>query len=484
MPLINNSTGVQIHGGSFYEVSGDVNLESHQHLTIQDHWPHGAGLRPLAGSISALEDGWTESSSRELSGAGRNPHRGARQAPYAASSRPHLLRDSSNPVPSSSGQPRLGRVPSDAGSEFSRRYIATSSSLSIGPPPFSDSLSTHPLDYQHSSNTPHLGSCSTRPHQNHPTSVPSDWSRNDSLSDFEHGRQASDNRADSFGSESRYQGPLDRFQAESPPSTHGGIFITAENVNHNHHHGETGIHLLHRGVVLEALHDSAESFPQPRSHSETRAELLERISNWTKSTSSSPILWLHGAAGAGKSAIMRTVAQDLQDSERLGASFFFRRDHTTRGNAKGLIATLAYQLALNNPALKPHILQAVENDPSVVGRGMAVQLRKLILEPCRLLTDSGPQIMLIDGLDECEDPSVQLEILRLIGSIVNDHSLPLRFIIASRPEVYIREKLEESFHGLYDSINLEQSFEDVRTDVCATSEQMDRKEPQQNGGGG
>ncbi|KAJ7093801.1 hypothetical protein C8R44DRAFT_558405, partial [Mycena epipterygia] len=35
-------------------------------------------------------------------------------------------------------------------------------------------------------------------------------------------------------------------------------------------------------------------------------------------------------------------------------------------------------------------------------------------------------------------------------------------LIASRPEPHIREKFEEpSFHGLYDSVNVERSFEDV-----------------------
>jgi hypothetical protein len=55
------------------------------------------------------------------------------------------------------------------------------------------------------------------------------------------------------------------------PFTQGGTFFSANNVNtadiiHNHRHGETGIHILHRAVVLEALYDSADSFPQPKCH--------------------------------------------------------------------------------------------------------------------------------------------------------------------------------------------------------------------------
>ncbi|KAJ7668116.1 hypothetical protein B0H17DRAFT_908425, partial [Mycena rosella] len=103
-------------------------------------------------------------------------------------------------------------------------------------------------------------------------------------------------------------------------------------------------------------------------------------------------------------------------------------------------------------------------DPSIVGRDMNVQLRKLIVEPCRLPQCIAAPILLIDGLDECENGGAQLEILRLIVSTAHDSSIRLRFLIASRPEAHIRESFEEgSFPGLYDSVNIEQSFEDIHT---------------------
>ncbi|KAJ7690381.1 hypothetical protein B0H17DRAFT_905185, partial [Mycena rosella] len=108
--------------------------------------------------------------------------------------------------------------------------------------------------------------------------------------------------------------------------------------------------------------------------------------------------------------------------------------------------------------------RSAETDPSVIGRGVDVQLRSLIVEPCKLLRDPAPLILLIDGLDECEGVNIQQEILRLAASTAHDHSLRLRFLIASRPEVHIREKFEEPFfHGVYDSVNIRQSFEDIHT---------------------
>ncbi|KAJ6555333.1 hypothetical protein DFH09DRAFT_1318138 [Mycena vulgaris] len=74
MPLINNSTGLQIHGGIFYEVSGDVNLE--QHLTAIQEQKIVAGVGPPTSTTVALDDGWHEGSGRDLSGVVRDPHHG------------------------------------------------------------------------------------------------------------------------------------------------------------------------------------------------------------------------------------------------------------------------------------------------------------------------------------------------------------------------------------------------------------------------
>ncbi|KAJ7930620.1 hypothetical protein B0H13DRAFT_1595304, partial [Mycena leptocephala] len=247
-------------------------------------------------------------------------------------------------------------------------------------------------------------------------------------------------------------------------STQGGTFITAENVNHNLRYGESGINILHRAVALEALYDSADGFPQPRCHPETRTKMLDDLYEWaTSGNSVRPIRWLHGPAGAGKSAIMQTLCQRLQGTGHLGGAFFFEQGHSTRGNAKVLFATLAYQLALNNRHLKPLISQSIEDDPSIVGRDMDGQLHGLIIELCKSLRLSASPILLIDGLDKCDTHRAQVEILRLI-STVRQHPNTFRFLIASRPEAHIRDILEEPFfHSILESINVPQSFKDIRT---------------------
>ncbi|KAF8208094.1 hypothetical protein K438DRAFT_1754837 [Mycena galopus ATCC 62051] len=227
-----------------------------------------------------------------------------------------------------------------------------------------------------------------------------------------------------------------------------------------------GIDLLQNAAAAEALHDSAESFPQPKCHPETRTKMLKDLRRWCrKRNPASTIIWLYGPAGAGKSAIMQTLARKLQSAGRLGASFFFKRGHSTRSNGNTLFATIAYQLALEVPWLKAPISQVVEDNPSIISRSIANQLEKLICQPCHLPAGEiwDPVTIIVDGLDECEGQGMQEEILRAIRTYTAKYSLPLRFIIASRPESHIRELFTSPFYeGAYCPFNVEQSFEDVR----------------------
>ncbi|KAJ7861497.1 hypothetical protein B0H13DRAFT_2568072, partial [Mycena leptocephala] len=124
---------------------------------------------------------------------------------------------------------------------------------------------------------------------------------------------------------------------------------------------KTGIDILHHVVALEALYNSAASFPQPKCHPKTRAAILDDLYSWAiASESASSICWLYGPAGAGKSAIMQTLCRRLDRSDRLAGSYFFKRSHATRGNANMFFVTLAYQLAIRNTSLTDIVSNIVE----------------------------------------------------------------------------------------------------------------------------
>ncbi|KAF7328903.1 putative nwd2 protein [Mycena venus] len=360
--------------------------------------------------------------SRDSSGAARNPRRGmgSHETSFDLSGSPE-----ENP---SEGRTSFFRHPMLAVRKATRFLIfpraRNTVSTNRGIPP----SERHPVDNPVVRANPAVRDIATPPSHNH---------RSDS---------ASEDSLPSFGRP--HPAP------EPSRSFHAPTFITTETLNN--HHAEAGINILHRAVALEALYDSADSFPQPRCHPETRTAMLDILYKWAvQPDSARPIHWLYGPAGAGKSAIMQTLCQKLQTAGRIGGAFFFKRDHTTRGNARVLFSTLAYQLALNNHTLKSAISRSVERDPSAVGRSMGVQLHQLIIEPCRSLTNCPPLILLIDGLDECQDEDAQQSILHLIKSTV---------VVLRQPEAHIREIFKDaSFDGILDYMNVRQSFEDIRT---------------------
>ncbi|KAJ7489270.1 hypothetical protein FB451DRAFT_1390431 [Mycena latifolia] len=242
----------------------------------------------------------------------------------------------------------------------------------------------------------------------------------------------------------------------------GGTFISVGgNVNHIQRHGEAGLHILYRSAAGDASHDAGDRYPQPRCHPATRTEMLEDLYAWSSENDpESRVLWLHGPAGAGKSAIAQSFCQKLEFEGRLGGSLFFKRGHGSRGNASKLFPTLAYQLALAVPELKRVVARYVEDDPSIVDKSHSIQLQKLIIEPFQDTGLTRPFIIIIDGLDECEGQDIQQEILRSIGNSFQRSHLPLRFLVASRPEPHIGEVFRGPyFTGFHRPLNIQKSFE-------------------------
>ncbi|KAJ7089926.1 hypothetical protein C8R44DRAFT_957736, partial [Mycena epipterygia] len=165
----------------------------------------------------------------------------------------------------------------------------------------------------------------------------------------------------------------------------------------------------------------------------------------------------------GKSAVAQSLCQKLEAECCLTANFFFKRGHESRGNATRLFSTIAYQLAVILPQLNDIISQIVEKDPAIFEKSFSIQLQKLIVEPCRQIIPGRIAIIIVDGLDECRGEDVQQEILRCIGNSIQDPHLPVRFLISSRPEPHIRKMFKgPSLNTLRCSVNIEQSFEDVR----------------------
>ena len=197
-----------------------------------------------------------------------------------------------------------------------------------------------------------------------------------------------------------------------------------------------------------AMHDSLARYPPPSCHPKTREKVLKMISDWTEDLHPHQrIMWLNGPAGAGKSAIAQTIAERYKDS-RLAASFFFLRNTPDRGVASRLFLTLAWQLATSIPETLPYIESALKAEHLLCSKSINIQFDHLVVEVFENVLRDRPalrpdrSLIIIDGVDECATEQDQKLFLTFIADALVRTSIPLRFLICSRPELHIKETFD------------------------------------------
>ncbi|KAK1236443.1 hypothetical protein PQX77_000324 [Marasmius sp. AFHP31] len=237
-----------------------------------------------------------------------------------------------------------------------------------------------------------------------------------------------------------------------------------------------------------ASHTAEQQFERGECLKGTREEVLRNI--WEcklAGEQGSPISWLAGTVGVGETVIAMTVARACEHERLLVSSFFFFRSDPKRNVPDALILSIVHGL-----------VSTISKDLRVLEARMGDQLRELILKPtlewswqrcirafllrgvCLLLSGVAPldimrvfmaivsfivpmpipNIVIIDGSDECSDDRTQLRILDMIRDAVHrTPHFPLRFLICSRPEAWIQEAFAtEPFRQLSNVIWLDDTY--------------------------
>ena len=162
---------------------------------------------------------------------------------------------------------------------------------------------------------------------------------------------------------------------------------------------------------------------------------MDEIESWTKDFDKSPVYWLNGLAGTGKSTIAQTTAERLFADGRLGASFFCSRDFKDRSDLRLIFPTISFQLAYRYPDFRSTLVSLLQSNPEIGYESLYNQMESLIVTP--LKERSIPTVIVIDALDECTDNEPQSVILSVMGRLVEE--IPkVKFFITGRPEPRIR----------------------------------------------
>ena len=166
---------------------------------------------------------------------------------------------------------------------------------------------------------------------------------------------------------------------------------------------------------------------------------MNEIELWIGDFDKSPVYWLNGLAGVGKSAIAQTIAERAFADGQLGASFFCSRDSEDRSDLQFIFPTLAVQLARKHAKFRSILVPLVRSDPGFAQESLYNQMNRLVVGP---LKKSGVStLIIIDALDECKDEEPASAILSVLGQFLSE--IPkVKFFLTGRPE----PRIQRGFH--------------------------------------
>ena len=195
----------------------------------------------------------------------------------------------------------------------------------------------------------------------------------------------------------------------------------------------------------------------------TRLHIFEKIKLWLDDlTSENRVMVISGDAGMGKSVIAAVVCQRMQHAGRLSGSHFCQHNKERYRNPKVMLQSLACQLCDVLPEYKSELVKKLSRNLGVDINSLEVQelFEFLFEEPLRSVGDPGRNLLLvIDGLDESEYKG-RNDLLDIVANYFCKLPVWFRFLVTTRPEVNIADRLEK-----FNPIQLEQDNEENVKDI-------------------
>jgi len=172
----------------------------------------------------------------------------------------------------------------------------------------------------------------------------------------------------------------------------------------------------------------------------TRGSILNLIMAWVADergdAARSNTYWFHGSPGIGKTSLAHSICASLHDGKHLAGAFFCRRDDPDLSDARNILPTLIYKLAIIFPPFRNIVADRLNNDANLTPKSMK---DSLFLDFIRSLPRHPryPLVFVIDALDECVNTQSRLCILKALTDTATQAPW-LKVIITSRPEVDIQ----------------------------------------------
>ena len=178
----------------------------------------------------------------------------------------------------------------------------------------------------------------------------------------------------------------------------------------------------------------------------TRLSIIAAVERWLDDKSSpNRVVVISGNAGMGKSVISAVLCRKMLEAGRLSGSHFCRYNQARRRNPKVMLQSLACQLSDSLPEYRKAIVKKLSRNVGVEIGDMEVEelFEFLFKEPLSDLKDPDSiHLMVIDGLDESEYQG-RNELLNVIADYFKTLPCWIRFVVTTRPEMNILEKIQD-----------------------------------------
>ena len=178
----------------------------------------------------------------------------------------------------------------------------------------------------------------------------------------------------------------------------------------------------------------------------TRLSIIAAVERWLDDKSSpNRVVVISGNAGMGKSVISAVLCRKMLEAGKLSGSHFCRHNKARRRNPKVMLQSLACQLSDSLPEYRKAIVKKLSRNLGVEIGDMEVEelFEFLFKEPLSDLKDPDSiHLMVIDGLDESEYQG-RNELLNVIADYFKTLPCWIRFVVTTRPEMNILEKIQD-----------------------------------------
>ncbi|KAG8723424.1 hypothetical protein FRC09_003385 [Ceratobasidium sp. 395] len=152
-------------------------------------------------------------------------------------------------------------------------------------------------------------------------------------------------------------------------------------------------------------------------------------------------------AGTGKTTIAYSVCEQLESSGHPIVSFFCDRRLPECRDVRLVVPNISYQLCSLRDHFRSTISGLINEDVEVHNWPISQQFERLVATPLRKTgsTFSANPVVVIDGLEECEDRDGVDEILRVL--VANVPGLPVKVLVTGRPTLNVDTFMRESRSG-------------------------------------